>query len=117
MFRAALLGAGITLALIVVPIVHFLTVWFASFIGGFVAGTRVAAGDFQALGIGGLMAAFLVIPVVGSLFGAAALFGFELSLLAGVVIGLLLTLYVGGLGVLGAAVGGAVARKQQATKL
>ena len=49
MFRAELIGAGVTLALIVIPIVHFLTVWFASFVGGFIAGSRVAANDGGAL--------------------------------------------------------------------
>ena len=116
MIRAALFGAGITLVLIVIPIVHFLTVWFASFIGGFVAGSRVAADDGGALVIGGLMAALLVLPILGILLGASALLGFDISLLALMLIGLLLTLYVGGLGVLGAAVGGAAARKQQATR-
>lgn len=113
MIRGALIGAGITLALIIVPVVHFVTFWVAPLIGGFVAGSKTAADSGAALGIGALMAAFVAGPLVGILAAVAVLWGWSPVVVA--VIGVPAVVYVGGLGVVGAAVGGAAARKQQAS--
>ena len=110
MIRGALIGAGITLALILVPVVHFVTFWVAPLIGGFVAGSKTAADSGTALGIGALMAAFLAGPLIGILAGVAAFLGWSPVIVAA--IGLPAVVYVGGLGAVGAAVGGAAARKQ-----
>ena len=111
MFKSSLIGAFITLALIIIPIVHFLTVWFASFLGGIIAGSRSYADQVAAIKIGSIMASVLVIPIVGVIYIASTIFGINAGFSLIFVVSLILTLYVGGLGILGASLGGSIARK------
>ena len=119
MLKACLVGTAVTLALIAIPVVHLITFFPSPFIGGYLAGVRTSASDGQALLIGPVMGAILVVPIALSL-GLSSLLagalGFDLGL--GVkfigVVALVCAVYVAALGTLGAAVGGSSARKQAA---
>ena len=117
MLKAVLIGFGITVACAAIPIVHFVTIWPGPFIGGFVAGSRVKATPQQGLAIGLLMALLMVGPIYLILLGVHALFnlfgeGGPGILLIGAG---LLGLYIGVLGTLGAAMGGAAGQRQGAS--
>lgn len=111
MLKGALIGFGVTIALILIPIVHFVTALPSPFIGGFIGGSRAQAEAHEALVIGLLMALMAMAPVLLVsgllvLFDIASGGGFIL-VIAGVA-----AIYVGLLGSLGALIGGRVARRQ-----
>ena len=111
MIKGALVGFGITLGLAIIPIVHFVTIWPAPFIGGFVGGSQAKADPATALTMGLLMGvlmlapAFLVLWVMGRFFELGS---------GGLIIGLAgsLAAYVALLGGLGAMLGGHASRRQ-----
>ena len=111
MLRGALIGSGIILALAVIPILHFVTIWFAPFIGGFVGGSRAGATPNQAFGVGLLMGAIVAGPIIGIGMIYSVIFGFSIA--AGLLIGGFVSVYVGGLGILGAVAGGSAMRRQR----
>ena len=115
MFKGALIGFGITLGLAAIPLVHFVTIWPAPFVGGFIGGSKAEADTAQALGIGLLMAAFMAVPLVGIIWSVNLFF--HLFSGAGLVTAMVgvLTAYVALLGTLGALVGGSVTRRQRNT--
>ena len=108
MFRAALVGAAITLGCIVVPIVHFLTAIPSPFIGGYMAGARSGCTQGQAVVIGLLMAVLLLLPAAIAVIGIA-LFA-SLSPTFVLVVGGVAVLWIFAGGTVGAALGGASAR-------
>jgi hypothetical protein len=110
MLKACLVGAAVTLALIAVPVVHFLTVWPSAFIGGYLAGSRVEATPGSAVAIGCFMAALLVAPVAGVVFLMSLFFdlGAAVVLIGTAAVAVWIVL----LGTLGALIGGASVRKQ-----
>jgi hypothetical protein len=111
MLKACLVGAVVTLALIAVPVVHFLTVWPSAFIGGYLAGSRVEATPGTAVLVGCLMAILLLFPVTGVVFLMSLFFDFGAVI---VFIGTAaIALWIVLLGTLGALVGGASVRKQR----
>ena len=60
MARAALIGTGIALIGLIIPVVHFITGPLGPLIGGFLAGQSLPAPDEgKAIGIGILMGAFM----------------------------------------------------------
>ena len=109
MFRAALVGAAITLGCIVVPIVHFLTAIPSPFIGGYMAGARSACTQGQAVLIGLLMAGLLLLPAAIAVMGIALFASLSLSFVLVVVGVAVLWIFAGG--TVGAALGGASARR------
>ena len=112
MFRAALVGAAITLGCIVVPIVHFLTAIPSPFIGGYMAGARSACTQGQAVLIGLLMAGLLLLPAAIAVMGIALFASLSLSFVLVVVGMAVLWIFAGG--TVGAALGGASARRSAA---
>ena len=115
MLRACLLGAAVTFALIVVPVVHWVTFWFAPFIGGYFAGSRTQAAGGRVFLVGLVMGLLLLAPVAGVVAVASLMFpdlALSLSWLA--IVAGVLTLYVAAAGSLGAALGGASVRGQAA---
>ena len=111
MLRACLVGAAVTFALIAVPVVHWITFWFAPFVGGYFAGSRTQAAGGRVFLVGLVMGLLLLVPVVGVVALASLMFlHLPLSWLA--VLAGVLTLYVAALGSLGAVVGGSSARGQ-----
>jgi hypothetical protein len=112
MVKACLVGAAVTLALIAVPVVHFITGLPSAFIGGYMAGSRAAATPGTAVLIGCLMASLLVAPVAGVFFLMSLFWGFGAT---AVVIGTgAFAVWIVLLGTLGALLGGASVRKQNA---
>jgi hypothetical protein len=100
----------LAMASVVIPLVHFVTVPLAPFIGGFMAGTRSAATGDEAVGIGLLMGLFSV----GLVFGIGALLNlfldFGLTLI--VIFSVVTLVYITGLACLGAIMGGNRTRRQ-----
>ncbi len=111
MLRASLVGAAVTFALIAVPVVHWVTFWFAPFVGGYLAGLRTKAAGGDVFLIGLIMGLLLVAPVAG-IVALASLMFLDLTVLSIAVFAGLLTLYVGALSCLGSVVGGSIARRQ-----
>ena len=109
MFRAALVGAAVTLGCILVPIVHFITGVPSPLIGGYMAGVRSACTQGQAMVIGLLMAVLLLLPAVVAAMGIARFADLSANfvlMVAGVAV---LWIFAGG--TVGAALGGASARR------
>ena len=111
MLRACLVGAAVTFALIAVPVVHWVTFWFAPFIGGYFAGSRTQAAGGRVFLVGLVMGLLLLVPVAG-VVGLASLMFFDLPVSWLAVVAGVLTLYVAAAGSLGAALGGSSARGQ-----
>ena len=111
MLRACLLGAAVTLALIAVPVVHWVTFWFAPFIGGYFAGSRTQAAGGRVFLVGLVMGLFLLAPVAGVVALASLMF-FDLAVSWLALIAGVLTVYVAAAGSLGAALGGSSSRGQ-----
>ena len=109
MFRAALVGAAVTLGCILVPIVHFVTGIPSPLIGGYMAGARCACTQGQAVLIGLLMAVFLALPAAVAVLGLALFADLSLSFVAVLTAGVVLWIFAGG--TVGAALGGASARR------
>ncbi|MEX2598878.1 MAG: hypothetical protein WD533_04395 [Dehalococcoidia bacterium] len=110
MFKAALAGAGITLVLIIVPLVHFVTAIPSPFIGGYFAGVKAGPTPGEALTLGGVMALLLTAPVAGILFAISAAW-LDLSGVAMLGIIVVIFVYIAALGGIGAMVGGAHRRR------
>ena len=64
MVKGAVIGFGLSILLLLIPIVHFITGPLGPLIGGYVGGGVVRATPGQALGIGLLMALFTATPVI-----------------------------------------------------
>ena len=108
-FRAALVGAAITLGCCAVPIVHFIIGPPSPLIGGYMAGARIACTQGQAMLIGLLMAVFLLLPAVVVVMGIALFAELSANFVLGVVGVAVLWVFAGG--TVGAALGGASARR------
>ncbi len=64
MVRGALIGFGLTILLLLIPIVHFIVGPLGPLIGGYVGGGAARATPPQAFGIGALMAFFTATPII-----------------------------------------------------
>ena len=62
--KGAMIGFGLSILLLLIPIVHFITGPLGPLIGGYVGGGVARAAPPQALGIGLLMAVFMATPVI-----------------------------------------------------
>ncbi len=111
MVRACLLGAAVTFALIALPVVHWVTFWFAPFIGGYFAGSRTGASGARVFLVGLVMGLVLLVPVAGVVALASLMF-FDLPLAWLAIAAGGMTVYVAAAGSLGAALGGASTRGQ-----
>ena len=60
--RGAIIGVGLSILLLLIPIVHFIVGPFGPLIGGYVGGGVARATPGRALGIGVLMAFFMAAP-------------------------------------------------------
>ncbi len=109
MFRAALVGAAVTLGCVLVPVVHFVTGVPSPFIGGYMAGARSACTQGQAMLIGVVMAVLLTLPVAVAVLGVALLADLSLSFVATLTGGVVFWIFAGG--TVGAALGGASTRR------
>ena len=112
MFKAALVGAAVALGCILVPIVHFVTALPSPLIGGYVAGARCACTQGQAVLIGLLMAALLLFPAAVAVTGIALFVGLPANFMLAVAGAVVLWIFAGG--TVGAALGGASARRSAA---
>ena len=116
MLRGALLGFGVALLMWLPPILHILTGPLGPMVGGFIGGSRARSSLAGAVGVGLLMGLFMVGPVVGLVLVGYAIDGFlpqgvrNLLVYAGIVV----VVYTGSMGTVGAAIGGRVALRQAA---
>ena len=118
MIRGAFIGIGVTLLLLMIPLVHFVLGPPGPFIGGFIGGSKAEASPRQALLLGLLMGLLMGAPVglvllVNSMVPTLLPAGLRevLLLLAVGVMG-----YTGTLGTLGALVGGRMVRRERAQR-
>ncbi len=108
MLQGGIIGAGVMIGLLLIPIVHFFTALPSPFIGGFIGGSKTAAGPQEAFGVGAVMAV--------AAFGVVAIAAFALDAALLYAVAALVGLYVGGLGALGALLGGRSAREKSAAE-
>ena len=107
MIKGALIGFGISVLLLTIPIVHFIAGPVGPFIGGLVGGASARAGPAQALGIGLLMGLFMAGPALILTIISQYLSGWAAHFLIFMAIGLVLwETILGSLGALVAAGGG-----------
>ena len=104
--RGAMIGFGLSILLLLIPIVHFITGPLGPLIGGYVGGGIARATPSQALGIGVLMAFFMAAPVLLIAIALQSLAIWEsgqgiLNAVAGI-----LAIWAGLLGTVGAYFGG-----------
>ncbi len=106
------------LLMLLPPIVHFVTGPLGPLVGGFFGGSRAKAAFPVAAGVGVLMALFMAAPVGGLVALGTA---FEIPFLprsmldALGVIGIVVVVYTGVMGTVGAVVGGRAADKDEDT--
>jgi len=112
MLRAALVGASVTIACILVPVVHFLTAIPSPFIGGYVAGARAACTPTVALKVALLMGAMLIGPSLGAVLAVSIFTDLSIGLVLSLGTGLVIWFVLGG--ALGAMLGGAATRRHAA---
>ena len=113
MIRAGLMGFGVTLGLILIPLVHFVTALPSPFIGGFIAGAKIQATMQQAVALGLLITALMMLPFVTTSIAVILITSWSVgavSLLFAVAVPYVLALVV-----LGAIIGGNSARKKDRT--
>ena len=114
MIKYALMGFGVSVLCLLIPLVHFVSGPLAPLIGGWFAGNNAKAEPGQAAGIGLLMGVLMAIPAVAAPRVVDALAPFLMSwaddgmMLA---IGIGLPLYTALLGTAGALIGGRMAAK------
>ena len=96
------------------PILHFLTGPLGPLVGGFFGGSRAAASLRQAAGIGILMALFMAAPIAGLVAFGTVVTSFIPQAVgdALVLVGVIIVVYTGAMGTIGAALGGLLARRQ-----
>lgn len=113
MVKGALIGIGIAVLSVLPPMIHFVTGPVGPLIGGFVAGSKVAATPRKAVGIGVLMGCFSVAPITVGL--TVLRFLFDMFSDSGVrtvlFIAVVVVVWMGILGTCGALLGGYVSRR------
>ena len=114
MLRGALVGFSVALLMLLPPILHFLTGPLGPLVGGFFGGSRAAASPRQAVGIGILMALFMAAPIAGLMaFGTLVTSLLPRAVSDAMTLGsVIIVVYTGVLGAIGAALGGLLARRQ-----
>ncbi len=112
--KAAFIGFGISVGLLLVPLVHFVSGPAGPFIGGFMGGSSIKARPAQAIGVGILMGILAGLMVALGLGIAEAMFQVlsEGSLALYLLIGAVVVFYVGALGGVGALTGGHMAQRR-----
>ena len=112
MLKGLLVGFAITFGLSIVPIIHFITIWPAPFIGGFVAGARAEANVGKAFGLGAALGLLMAAPAIGIVWTINLFFSFVDG--AGLILGVagVIAAYIALLGSLGAMIGGQMALRQ-----
>lgn len=118
MLKGALVGFGVALLMLTPPIVHFVTGPLGPLVGGFFGGSRAKATLPKAAGVGLLMALFMVAPVgglvaLGTVFDIPFLPQSVLDALG--VVAVVIVVYTGMMGTVGAVIGGRVAGKAEET--
>ncbi len=118
MFKGALIGFLVALLMWLPPLLHFLTGPLGPIVGGFIGGSKARASLAGAVGVGILMSLFMVAPVAGLLAFGSALEDFLPRGVrnALVYVAIAIVLYMGFMGAIGAAIGGHLARRQQAAQ-
>ena len=113
MFKYALMGFGISVVCLVIPVVHFVTGPLAPLIGGWVAGSSAKAPPEMAFGIGMIMGGLMAIPAFSVLIVVAAapdLIPIDEGLL--LIIAIVLPLYTILLGSIGVLIGGRMSKAE-----
>ncbi len=117
MVKGALIGFVIALAMLLPPIIHWVSFPLGPLIGGFFGGSKARVRPAHAPVIGLLMGLFMVLPVVVILIvlGAVA----ETTIPKGLrsilgVVGAVIIVYTTFMGSIGAAIGGSMALRQEA---
>ena len=117
MLKGALIGFAVALAMLLPPIIHWVSGPLGPLVGGFIGGSRARASGWRALGVGLLMGLFMILPIVVILLVMSSV---AESLIPGGVrkilgiIAAVIVLYTGFMGSIGAAIGGHQALKQGA---
>ncbi len=111
--KAALIGFGIAIGILFIPIVHFIAGPVSPAIGGFIGGSKAKAEMVDAVIIGSLMGLFsfiIIIPTLAILTATTDLLGegFQTFWL---IAAILAFLYITMLGIIGAFIGGHMARQ------
>ena len=114
MLKGALIGFGVTLAMFIPPVIHWVSGPLGPLVGGVFGGSSARVRPSQAPLIGALMGLFLIAPL--SLLIVASSFADWLipQSLRGIlgVLALIIVLYTSIMGSIGAAIGGALALSQ-----
>jgi hypothetical protein len=120
LLKGAAIGAGISLVLWLIPIVHFVAGPLGPFFGGLIAGSMAKARPLEALGVAALMGIVVGVGmavVIGTLLSALEGFGIRLPFRSGpdvaALFGGALGAYTFLVGSLGAMLGGFFARKSK----
>ena len=118
MFKGALIGFLVALLMWLPPLLHFLTGPLGPIVGGFIGGSKARASLAGAVGVGILMSLFMMAPVVGLVAFGSTLEDFLPRGVrnALVYVAIAIVLYTGFMGTIGAAIGGHLARRQQAAQ-
>ena len=112
MLKGALIGCGVALLMLLPPIIHFVSGPLGPLVGGFFGGARARASLVEAIGVGFFMSVFMAAPIAGLVILGSAI---ELPLPESVrnvlvYVGIVVVVYTGFMGTIGAVIGGHSAR-------
>ncbi len=113
MFRAAAIGSVVTLACVLVPVIHFITAVPGAFLGGYIAGLKMSCPADRTFLLGTLMALLLVVPIFLCTLVVSIVLNFSLTF--SVYTSIVFIVWFGLSGTLGAYFGGVTARKRNDT--
>ena len=114
MFKGALIGCGVALLMLLPPIIHFVSGPLGPLVGGFFGGSRARASLVGAVGVGFCMSLFMAAPIAGLVvLGSVTDLPLPQNIRNVLVYaGIIVVVYTGFMGTVGAAIGGATARRQ-----
>lgn len=119
MAKSAFIGFLIALGMLVPPVIHFVSGPLGPLVGGCFAGTKTRSAPGQSIGIGALMAAFMVAPMA-LVIAAGSLVESVLPPAIRDALGIaafVIVVYTGLMGSAGAALGGYVASQGSTEKV
>ena len=117
MLKGALIGFAVALAMLLPPILHWVSGPLGPLVGGFLGGSRARLRPAHPPLMGLLMGLFMVLPIVVLLLVASTIAQAAIpkglrSMLE--IVGVVIVLYTTFMGSIGAAIGGSLALRQEA---
>ena len=108
LYKVAFIGICISIGLLLIPIVHFISGPLGPAIGGFIAGSKAKVTPGESILIGIIMGAYSLLIILPSLWIASHFIEFQQFWIVATILGYV---YISTLGIIGALIGGNIANQ------